>query len=120
MSNVSNVSHLTQLQTFLNKKLDMHRTGGSIFVRDDHTLILTDKDLFSGYDYKLIESKFPNLGIDIVASTGSRSGFLVLFTVPHPYNRIWQRSALRLFLHCACFVCALIWTAQVQPTQDAQ
>lgn len=104
------MAHLTKLQSFLSKRLDMQRTGGSVFIRDEQTLILTDKDLFSNEHYKLIESKFPHLSIDVMSSTGSRSGFFVLFTYPPPYNRVWQRSVLRLGMHLACFVYALLWT----------
>ena len=110
------MSQLTKLQTFLIKKLDMQRTGGSVFIRDDHTLIVTDKDFFSNEHYKHIESNFPNLSIDVVSSSGSRSGFLVLFTYPPPYNRMWQRSALRLTLHFACFVYTLLWTVGLHAT----
>jgi len=113
------MSHLTRLQTFLIKRLDIQRTGGSVFIRDDQTLILTDKDLFSNDHHKLIESKFPNLCIDVVSSTGSRSGFFVLFTYPPPYNRMWQRSVLRLGMHCACFVYTLLWSLRLYATDQA-
>ena len=113
------MSHLAKVEKFLIKKLDIQRTGGSVFIRDEYTLILADKDFFSNDNYKHIESKFPNLCIDIVSSSGSRSGFFVLFTYPAPYNRMWQRSALRLILHFACFAYTLLWTMRLRATNKA-
>jgi hypothetical protein len=104
------MSHLKKLQSFLTKTLEIQRTGGSVFVRDDQTLIMTDKYSFSNTHFKLLESKFPHICIDVVSSTSSRSGFLVLFTCPQPYNSVWQRSVLRLAMHLACFATTLFWT----------
>jgi len=111
--NVIQMSNLGKLQKYLNKSLELHRTGGNVFVRDDQTLILTDKDTFANSHYKLVESKFPNVCIDIVSSTASHSGFFVLFTFPTPYNFAWERSILRLGLHILCFVCTLLWTLKL-------
>lgn len=108
--NVLEMSNLYKLQKYLIKNLELHRTGGSVFVRDDQTLILTDKDMFANNDYKCIESKFPNVCIDVVSSTNSHSGFLIIFTLPKPYNFAWERSILRLGMHFLCFVCSLLWT----------
>jgi len=104
------MSDLQKLQKYLNKSLELNRTGGNVFVRDNQTLILTDKDMFANHHYKLVETNFPNICIDVVSSHASRSGFLVLFTFPTPYNFAWERSVLRLCLHFLCFVCTLLWT----------
>jgi hypothetical protein len=101
------------LLRLLTKKLDLQRTGGSLFVRDDETLILTDKFLLSTHHMKLIETNFPHVTIDIVSSTGSRSGFLVVFSCRQPYDHAWQRSLLRLAMHLALFICILAWTCPV-------
>jgi hypothetical protein len=104
------MSRLRELESFLIKKLEIHRTGGSVFIRDDETLIVTDKYAFSNTHFKLVEARFPHISIDVVSSTGSRSGFFVLFSCPRPYNRAWQRSGLRLIMHLACFAATLAWT----------
>jgi hypothetical protein len=106
----SEMSRLKILESFLIKKLEIHRTGGSVFIRDDETLIVTDKYAFSNAHFKLVEAKFPHISIDVVSSTGSRSGFFVLFSCPRPYNRAWQRSLLRLTMHFACFAGTLALT----------
>ena len=104
------MSDIHKLQKYLHDSLQLSRTGGDVFVRDDHTLILTDKDMFANHHYKLVETNFPNVCINIVSSNASRSGFIVLFTCPTPYNFAWERSVLRLGLHVLCFVCTLLWT----------
>jgi hypothetical protein len=101
------------LQRLLTKKLDLHHTGGSLFVRDDETLILTDKFLLSAHHMKLIETNFPHVTIDIVSSTGSHSWFLVVFSCRQPYDHAWQRSLLQLAMHLALFICILAWTCPV-------
>jgi hypothetical protein len=104
------MSDLERLQRYLINSLELYRTGGSVFVRDNQTLILTDKDRFANNHYKLVETKFPTVCIDVVSSSSSHSGFLVLFTFPTPYNFAWERSVLRLGLHFLCFVYTLLWT----------
>lgn len=109
------MSSLGALPRFLNRNLDLQRTGGSIFFRDDKTLILTDKYTFTTDHIKLIEAHFPHVSMDIISSEGSRSGFLVLFTCQSPYDRAWHRCILRLSLHFACFLCILLWTGSWTP-----
>lgn len=107
---------LASLQSFLTRHLDLQRQGASVFIRDKHTLILSDKFDFSNDHYKLITSKFPHVHIDVVSSTGSKSGFFVLFTSAAPYNRLWQRSFVLLALHLVVFSVTLAYTLRQPAT----
>ena len=100
---------LKDLQCFL-RKLDLQRHGASVFVRDDHTLILSDKLHFSNYHFKLIASKFPHVHIDVMSSSGSKSGFLILFCSQAPWNSMWQRSFILLGMHFVIFSATLACT----------
>ncbi len=76
------MSHLTKLQTYLTKAQNdgyaahrwqcFVRDNNTLILADNNTLILADKYLFSNDSYKIIESKFPNVRIDVVSSAGSR------------------------------------------------
>lgn len=100
----------TQLLSFVNKHLELERTGGSVFVRDDNTVIITDKFCLKNVHIKLLERTFPHICVDVVSSASSRSGFLVILSGAHAYNRVWERSFLRLALHSAFFASTVFWT----------
>jgi hypothetical protein len=86
------------------------RSGGSVFIRDDDTVMVVDKHFLRSTDIKLLQARFPHISIDIVSCTSSRSGFMVLLSSVKPYNRTWQRSVLRLVMHCAIFASTVLWT----------
>ncbi len=104
------MSSLLSVQKFLTHCLELHRQGGSVFVRDAHTVILTDRYVFSHAHYELLVSQFPHIRIDVVSSVASKSGFLVLFTCPTPYNNVWQRSVLILCMHLVFFIATCLCT----------
>lgn len=103
------------LQKFLHKNLHLQRTGGSVFHRDTHTVILTDHSVWRSEDSKLIETRFPNVDVSIMASEASLSGFVVVFTCDLARNNVWQRSTIGLLLHVACFLASLFSTLSLLP-----
>lgn len=101
---------LLKLRKFLGRRLDLERTGGVLFTRDDHTLILADTPCFTSSHAVLLQTVFPHVTFSVVSSEGSASGFIVVFACHGEGDRAWQRSGVRLLLHVACLlVCA--WTA---------
>lgn len=103
---------LSVLKRFLQTNLDLDRTGGHVFARDDQTLILTDKQLIDSTQFRLIESTFPHVSVTVISSESSLSGFLVVFSCAIECGRARQRSYLRLALHLLCLVCAVYWTVR--------
>ena len=104
------MSALLSLERFLTCKLELQRQGGHVFIRDDNTLILSDRLVFTNDHYKLVSSKFPHVHIDVVGSSGSKSGFFVLFSCPSQYNSAWQRSFVLLGMHATIFVATVACT----------
>jgi len=101
---------LLKLRKFLNRRLDLDRTGGTLFMRDDHTLILADTAGFTSSHAALLQTVFPHVTFSVLSSEGSGSGFIVVFACRGQGDRAWQRSGVRLLLHVACLlVCA--WAA---------
>lgn len=60
--------------------LGLPHVGGKIFCRDSHTIILMDYDALSNKKMLVLQHGLPHLGIDIVSSDQSVSGFVVVFT----------------------------------------
>lgn len=60
--------------------LGLPHVGGKIFCRDSHTIILMDCDALSNKKMLVLQRSLPHLGIDIVSSDQSVSGFVVVFT----------------------------------------
>jgi hypothetical protein len=98
---------LNTLRVYLRNKMDMDRKGGTLFVRDDSTLILADTSVLSSAQLKLIEATFPHVSYTVMACETSLSGFIVVFTCEIECDRQWQRSLLRLLLHALCFACVM-------------
>ena len=101
---------MKQLKRFLHGRLDVDRTGGVLFMRDDTTLILADKSTFTSTQAKLLEAVFPHVRFSVVSCETSASGFIVIFGCDVNSDRGWQRSAVRLMLHVLCFTCA-VWAS---------
>jgi hypothetical protein len=99
----NNHEAVQQVKRILSNILDLDRSGGNVFVRDDDTVIIADKFTLHARHIKLIQSRFPHICIDIVSASSSRSGFMVLLTQIKPYNRMWQRCVLRLVMHFVIF-----------------
>lgn len=100
---------LQKLRNFLSRRLDLERTGGVLFTRDDHTLILADTANFSSSHAALLQTVFPHVSFSVLSSEGSASGFIVVFACDRQGDRAWQRSGMRLLLHVACLL-ACVWT----------
>jgi hypothetical protein len=94
---------LAKLRRFLHRRLDVERTGGVFFARDDYTLILADTSAFTSAHAKLIEAVFPHVIFSVVACDSSASGFIVIFNTAQD-DRTWRRAGIRLVLHLMCFV----------------
>jgi len=99
-----------QLRQFLHRRLNLQRTGGVLFARDEHTLILADTAAFTSSHAALVETAFPHVRFSVVACDSSASGFIVVFSAAQD-NGTWRRSATRLLLHLLCFVAAVYATA---------
>jgi hypothetical protein len=106
----SHDASIKELKSFLMKILDLERSGGTVFIRDNDTVIVVDKLTVTNTHIKLLQARFPHVSIDIISSTSSRSGFMLLASSAKPYNRIWERSLLRLVMHCAFFASTVLWT----------
>jgi len=92
---------LGKLRTFLTRRLDLERTGGVLFARDDRTLILADTGAFTSSHAALLQTVFPHISFSVLSSESSASGFIVVFGCDRDCDRAWQRSAMRLLLHVA-------------------
>lgn len=99
---------LAKLRTFLSRRLDLERTGGVLFARDDHTLILADTGTFTSSHAALLQTVFPHISFSVVSSESSASGFIVVFGCNRDSDRAWQRSAMRLLLHVVCLL-GCVW-----------
>ena len=108
----SHDTSIKQLKSFLMKILDLDRSGGTVFIRDNDTVIVVDKLTLTNNHIKHLQARFPHVSIDIMSSTSSRSGFILLVSSAKPYNRTWERSVLRLVMHCAFFASTVLWTFQ--------
>lgn len=95
-----------KLRRFLYSRLDMQRTGGVLFARDNHTLILADTAAFTSSHAALVETAFPHVRFSVVSCDSSASGFIVVFSAAED-NRTWRRSATRLLLHILCFIASV-------------
>ena len=111
---VASTQAASALMRFLSKNLDLKRTGGTLFVRDSSTLILSDMYNLSHENLKNLESRFPQVTISIVSSSSSRSGFLVVIDCGQEKDNAWQRSMLRLWMHFSLFLSTWLWAFQVQ------
>ena len=100
---------LLKLRNFLSRRLDLERTGGVFFTRDDHTLILADTASFTSSHAALLQTVFPHVSFSVLSSEGIASGFVVVFACDRQGDRAWQRSCMRLLLHVACLL-ACVWT----------
>jgi hypothetical protein len=98
------MSTLSQLRLFLNGRLDLQRTGGVLFQRDDTTLLMTDVSVFTQSHVKLLESSFPHVSFSVLACETSTSGFIVVFSSCTEHDRAWHRCVVRLLLHIVCFL----------------
>ena len=94
---------LNALRLYLRQKLDLERTGGVVFARDSTTLILADRSVLSNQQFKLIDATFPQVSYSIISCETSLSGFIIVFACGIECDRQWQRSVLRLLMHCVCF-----------------
>lgn len=100
---------LAKLRQFLSRRLDLERTGGVFFTRDDHTLILADTGTFTSSHAALLQTVFPHVSFSVVSSESSASGFIIIFGCDREGDRAWQRSAMRLLLHVGCLL-VCVWT----------
>jgi hypothetical protein len=98
--------HMTApaIQKYLSRRLELERHGGTIFARDEHTLILADTGKFTSSHAALLQTVFPHVTFSVVPCDSSTSGFIVIFCCSPTGERAWQRSALRLALHIACLL----------------
>jgi hypothetical protein len=101
---------VAKLRSFLTRRLDLERTGGVLFARDDRTLILADTGTFTSSHAALLQTVFPHISFSVVSSESSASGFIIVFGCDKEGDRAWQRSAMRLLLHVACLL-ASVWAA---------
>ena len=96
------------LRRFLLRRLDLQRTGGVLFTRDDNTLILADVSLFTSVHARVIDAAFPQVTFAVIACETSASGFIVVFACA-ANDCVRRRSALRLLLHMLFFLaCAAL------------
>lgn len=110
---VASTQATSKLLRFLTKNLDLKRTGGVLFVRDESTLILSDMYTVSNECLKNIEAHFPQATITVMSSEGSRSGFLVIIGCGQDKDNAWQRSMLRLWMHFSLFLSTCLWAFQL-------
>lgn len=101
---------MAKLRSFLTRRLDLERTGGVLFARDDRTLILADTGTFTSSHAALLQTVFPHISFSVVSSESSASGFIIVFGCGKEGDRAWQRSVMRLLLHVACLL-ASVWAA---------
>lgn len=102
---------LSRLRSFLHRRLDLDRTGGVLFHRDAHTLILADKDVLASAHLRQIEAMFPHVTSTFMSCDTSVSGYIVVFSCALDCGTAWQRSAVRLLLHALCFLGACWWAS---------
>ncbi len=107
---------LANLRKFLHNRLDLERTGGVLFQRDSHTLILADTAAFTRLHSTLLETAFPHVNFSVISCESSASGFIIMFTVAED-TRLWRRSATGLLLHFLCFISCVYVTAFGSATQ---
>ena len=58
---------VAKLRTFLTRRLDLERTGGVLFARDDRTLILADTGTFTCSHAALLRTVFPHIFFTLMA-----------------------------------------------------
>jgi hypothetical protein len=104
------------VRRFLLRRLDLQRTGGVLFTRDDSTLILADVSVFSSAHAQLLEAAFPHVSFAVVACETSASGFIVVFSCAAD-DGVCRRSALRLILHLFFFVACAALAVQAPPAR---
>lgn len=99
----------SKLFRFLTNVLDLKRSGGVLFVRDESTMILSDMYTITHENLKNIEANFPHVSLTVMSSESSRSGFLVIIGFGHDKDHAWQRSMLRLCMHFVFFLGTWLW-----------
>lgn len=91
--------------------LDIHTHGGTIFQRDDRTVILADYGTIDTIAMERIVKLFPNLTYCVQSSAASSSGFIVIFTVLDYRqiavigSQVWFQSCITM---CVC-LCSLVF-----------
>lgn len=58
---------VAKLRSFLTRRLDLERTGGVLFARDDRTLILADTGTFTCSHAALLRTVFPHIFFTLMA-----------------------------------------------------
>ena len=66
------------IQKYLSRRLELERHGGTIFARDEHTLILADSGKFTSSHAALLQTVFPHVTFSVVPCDSSASGFIVI------------------------------------------
>lgn len=70
---------------------------------------MSDVYTISQEHLKSIETNFPQVALSIMSTDSSRSGFVVLIDCGKEQDNTWQRSMLRLCMHCGLFVSIWVW-----------
>lgn len=106
----------------LSKALDVEGHGGTIFQRDDRTIVLADYDPIDTVVMERVVKLFPNMTYSIHSSSSSATGFMVIFTVldftqlAALGSQVWFQSCITM---CSC-LCSLVFVTLYPLWQTSQ
>jgi hypothetical protein len=72
---------IEDMRQSLHRTFDIEHNGGTIIIRDDSTLMLSNYNLVHFELIEIVKTKFPNVQVYFEKYTHSSSGYVVFFVV---------------------------------------
>ena len=112
-------STIEDMRQSLHRTFNIERNGGTIIVRDDSTLILSNYNLVHLKLIDAVKAQYPNVEIYFENYTHSSSGYVVFFVFKSKRAVLTSSDFFQfvcLILLAICFYCIILHTIPFNPT----